>query len=234
MTIRFSIDGREVLAELGQTILEAAEASGHYIPRLCQMKGLLPHGSCRLCLVKVNARPQAACVQPVAQGAVVESETPELVEARRTILEMLFLEGNHFCPTCEKSGSCELQALGYRLGVLGHRAHLFPERQIDATHPDALIDHNRCILCARCVRASRDMDGKHVFDFVGRGLHKRLAVNSESGLGGTRFEATDAALSACPVGALLPKRVGFAIPVGERKYDHHPIGSESADPISGD
>jgi len=103
---------------------------------------------------------------------------------------------------------------------------LFPKREIDASHPDVLIDHNRCILCARCVRASRDIDGKTVFGFTGRGVHKRLAVDSEKRLGGTALKGSDRATDICPVGAVLRKRTGFAVPIGRRLYDSEPIGSD--------
>ncbi len=139
---------------------------------------------------------------------------------------MLFVEGNHFCMSCEKSGNCELQALGYRFAISAPRFEFqFPIREVDASHPDILIDHNRCILCARCVRASRDLDRKNVFGFVGRGAHKRIAVSSGSRLRDTDADVTDHALQVCPVGALLRKRVGFVVPVGQRLYDRTPIGA---------
>jgi [NiFe] hydrogenase diaphorase moiety small subunit len=222
-----TIDGKEVKGRPGQTILEAAEDAGIYVPRLCHAKGLTPHGSCRVCTVKVNARPQAACTTPVAPGMVIENDTPELLEVRRALIEMLFVEGNHYCMFCEKSGNCELQALGYRFGITAPRyAYLFPERELEASHPDLFLDRNRCILCARCVGASRELDGKSAFGFVGRGAHKKLAVNSRTGLNATGAAATDRAAQACPVGALLKKRVGFAQPIGKRLYDHSPIGSD--------
>ena len=222
---RFTLDGREIAAPAGATILEAADAAGIYIPRLCHKPGLEPFGACRLCTVTVNGRPVAACTYPAAEGLVVESETPELNAHRRALLEMLFVEGNHFCMTCEKSGNCELQAQAYRFGILAPRYELlFPKRAVDASHPDILIDHNRCILCARCVRASRDLDRKAVFGFVGRGPRKRIAVSSGARLRDTDADVTDQALDVCPVGALLRKRVGFAVPVGERLFDKVPIG----------
>jgi [NiFe] hydrogenase diaphorase moiety small subunit len=226
-TVEFTIDGTEVRARRGQTILEAADQAGIYIPRLCAHRKLQPFGSCRVCVVLVNGRPQPACIQPVAQGAVVENDTERLTSLRRQIVEMLFVEGNHYCMFCERSGSCELQALGYRLGMLNPRYPFFyPARPVDATHPDIMLEHNRCILCGRCVRASTELDGKHVFDFVGRGLHKIVAKNSRDGLGGTNAAADDEATSVCPVGALMRKRVGYAVPIGNRPYDHEPIGSE--------
>ncbi|MBN1943622.1 MAG: (2Fe-2S)-binding protein [Phycisphaerae bacterium] len=226
-TITFTIDGVEVTGQSGQTIMEAADAAGIYIPRLCALEELAPHGSCRVCTVMVNGRPQAACTQPIAEGMVVENETEQLLAIRRDIIDMLFVEGNHFCMFCEKSGNCELQALAYRFGIAAPRfPYLFPKRDIDATHPDIFIDRNRCILCGRCVRASRDIDGKNVFEFVGRGFDKRVAVNAEANLADTDAAVTDEAVNVCPTGALLKKRVGYAIPVGQRKYDHKPIGSD--------
>ena len=226
-TIVFKIDGVEVKAKLGQTIMEAADEAGVYIPRLCYLKGLIPHGSCRLCTVKVNGRCQTACTQPAADGLEVENETEEIKKMRVAILDMLFVEGNHFCMFCEKSGDCELQAQAYRHGICAPQYPFqFPQMDIDATHPDVFVDENRCILCARCVAASKQEDGKHVFDFVGRGPEKRIAVNAEAGLGATNLEVTDKAAEACPVGAIIKKRVGFVKPVGTRLYDKEPIGSD--------
>lgn len=221
------IDGVEIKAQAGQTILQAAEDAGVYIPRLCAFKDLSPYGSCRVCTVIVNGRPQAACTQPVADGMIVENETDKVADIRKGIIEMLFVEGNHFCMFCEKSGNCELQALAYRFGIAAPRyPFLFPDRKLDATHPDIFIDRNRCILCARCIRASRDIDGKGVFEFIGRGPDRRIAVNAEANLVDTDVSLADKAMDVCPVGALLTKRVGYATPVGQRKYDHKPIGSE--------
>ena len=225
--ITFTIDGQTVQGMPGQTILEAADDSGIYIPRLCHMKGLVPHGSCRVCTVLVNGRPQAACTQPITADLVVENNTEDLQELRRGIVDMLFVEGNHYCMFCEKSGNCELQAVAYRLGIAAPQyPYMFPLRGVDATHPDVFVDRNRCILCGRCVAASRDIDGKNVFGFVGRGPQKMLAVNADADLAKTNLAAADQAIQACPVGALLKKRVGYAVPVGKRIYDHAPIGSD--------
>ncbi len=226
-TIGFTIDGRPVRARPGQTILEAADAAGIYIPRLCAHRELHPFGACRVCTVKVNGRPQAACTMPAAEGMVVESNTPELTEHRRRLIEMLFVEGNHYCMFCEKSGNCELQALAYRFGITAPRyPYLFPNRDVDASHPDVLLDRNRCVLCARCVRASQQLDGKNVFQFVGRGANKTLWVNAERELADTNLDVRDRAVDVCPVGCILRKRQGYTIPIGRRRYDHEPIGSD--------
>ena len=221
------IDGVEIAARPGQTVIEAADDAGVYIPRLCHLPGLPPHGSCRMCTVIANGRPASACYQPVSPGMVVENETDEMLEHRKALIEMLFVEGNHFCMVCEKSGHCELQALAYRFGVTAPRFpyHWFP-RDVDGSHPDVIVDRNRCILCARCVRASRDLDGKQVFQFKHRGPHKKLSVNATARLKDTDLDVTDAALDVCPVGALMRKRGAYAVPIGERLYDHEPIGSD--------
>lgn len=226
-TVEFKIDGKEVQAEPGQSIMQAADAAGVYIPRLCAFEGLKAHGSCRVCTVFVNGRPQAACTTPVAKGILVENESERVLEHRRNLVDMLMVEGNHYCMFCEKSGLCELQALGYRLGITAPKfPFLWPDRAVDASHPDILLDHNRCILCGRCVNASKDLDGKNIFQFVGRGIGKRVGVNAEARLSDTDLDAADEAVKVCPVGAILKKHVGYKIPVGQRPFDHEPIGSE--------
>jgi len=207
--------------------MQAADEAGIYIPRLCAHSELEAFGSCRVCTVLVNGRPQAACTQPIAEGIVVENENDMIAELRRSLIEMLFVEGNHFCMFCEKSGNCELQALAYRYGITAPRyPYSFPERDIDFSHPDIFIDRNRCVLCGRCVQASKTLDGKNVFQFVGRGPDKSLGVNAQAQLAGSDAAAADKAVEVCPVGALMRKRVGYSVPVGKRQYDHVPIGSD--------
>ena len=225
----FLLDGEEVPFQPGQTVIQAALAAGRYIPHLCYHPEFKPHGSCKVCTVKVNGRTAASCTLPAQAGLEVESDTEEMNDLRRTLVQMLFAEGNHFCPSCEKSGNCTLQALGYDLGVMtaGFR-HFFPDRPVDASHPDILLDFNRCILCELCVRASCEVDGKCVFSLSGRGLDKHLVVNAESGLlADTDVALTDKALEVCPVGVILKKRVGFAQPIGQRRYDPEPISAQA-------
>ena len=226
-TVNLTIDGVAVAGKAGQTIMQATDAAGIYIPRLCHEDRLPAHGSCRVCSVMVGGNAFAACTQPIADGMEVENDTEPVNELRRDLIEMLFVEGNHFCMFCEKSGNCELQATAYRLGITAPKyPFMFPRRQVDASHPDILLDHNRCILCGRCVAASRDLDDKRVFEFVGRGIDKKIAVNAEARLVDTDLDAADKAVYLCPVGAILKKRLGFAVPIGRRMYDHEPIGSD--------
>ncbi|PKO83356.1 MAG: NADP oxidoreductase [Betaproteobacteria bacterium HGW-Betaproteobacteria-11] len=225
MSKTFTLDDKRIPFEDGQTILQAALAASVYIPHLCYHPDLEPHGSCKLCTVKVGGRQTAACTLRAAEGMAVESDTGEINAQRLALVQMLFVEGNHFCPSCEQSGDCRLQATAYQLGMLSpHFDHFFPNRPVDASHPDFLLDFNRCILCSLCVRASREVDGKNVFALAGRGLKTHLIVNAPSGkLGDTDFGGADKAAHVCPVGVILPKRRGFAVPIGERTFDKSSI-----------
>ncbi len=217
----FTLDGEDVPILAGDSILSAARRAGRYIPHLCWHPDFAAHGSCRICTVKVDGRLAAACTTRAADGQEVESHTEELNALRKTLLQMLFIEGNHFCPSCEKSGNCLLQATAYHVGMEGpHFEEFYPARPLDASHPDLLLDFDRCILCELCVRASREVDGKNVFAIAGHGIRTHLVVNSESGrLADTDMAASDRAASICPVGVILPKRRGFVIPIGQRRYD---------------
>jgi [NiFe] hydrogenase diaphorase moiety small subunit len=175
--------------------------------------------------VGVGKRQVSACTTPATEGMEVDSSSETIQGTRRTILQMLFVEGNHVCPACEASGNCQLQAVAYYTGMLSaHFTHFFPRRPVDASHPDTAIDYNRCILCELCVRASRDKDHKAVFAIAGRGIESHLAIDSPTGLlGDSSFSASDHAAHVCPTGAILPKHKGYERPIGERLYDQEPI-----------
>ncbi|HEY0664819.1 MAG TPA: 2Fe-2S iron-sulfur cluster-binding protein [Gallionella sp.] len=231
MSDSFQLDGVTVPFEAGQTVMQAALTAGQYIPHLCYHPEFKPHGSCKLCTVKVGGRTMASCTMPAEAGLEVESNTEELNDLRRTLVQMLFVEGNHFCPSCEKSGNCQLQATAYELNMMTPRFNEFyPDRPLDASHPDILLDFNRCILCELCVRASSEVDGKHVFALTGRGITKHLIVNAESGrLSDTNIALADKAMEVCPVGVILKKRVGFSQPIGERRYDQRSVSAQALD-----
>jgi [NiFe] hydrogenase diaphorase moiety small subunit len=230
----FVLDGTEVTFTPGETILQAARKAGRYIPHLCWHPDFDPQGSCRICTVKVKGRPGAACTLRAATGEVVESNTDELNAQRKTLLQMLFVEGNHFCPSCEKSGNCLLQATAYELNMQDVLfEEFYPHRQVDASHPDILLDFNRCILCELCVRASHSIDGKNIFAIAGHGIGTHLVINSASGqLGDTDMDLADRAANICPVGVILPKRRGFVIPIGARRYDPHTAADASTQEAS--
>lgn len=224
--IRFTIDGKECRGKPGQTIVEAAKDNGVYIPVLCYYDGLKPVGSCRICTVRVGGKYMAACTQPVAEGMAVENTAPDLEDMRRALIEMLFVEGNHLCPTCEKSGNCELQAMAYRYRIMAPRfPYLFPVKDLDGSSPKIVLERNRCIQCLRCVRAIRTKDGRKVFASRGRTRHVTIEVDHELAERLSDEEALRAR-DVCPVGSILRKGVGFAVPIGRRKFDAKPIGSD--------
>ncbi|MGA2533290.1 MAG: 2Fe-2S iron-sulfur cluster-binding protein [Candidatus Aminicenantales bacterium] len=224
--IRFTIDGKECRGKPGQTIVEAAKDNGVYIPVLCHYEGLKPVGSCRICTVRVGGKYMAACTQPVSEGMAVENTAPDLEDMRRALIEMLFVEGNHLCPTCEKSGSCELQAMAYRYRIMAPRfPYLFPVKDLDGSSPKIVLERNRCIQCLRCVRAIRTKDGRKVFASRGRTRHVTIEVDRELAERLSDEEALRAR-DICPVGSILRKGVGFAVPIGRRKFDGKPIGSD--------
>ncbi len=225
MSQTFFLDGQEIPFEEGQTVLQAAMAAGRYIPHLCYRPQLEPHSSCRICTVIISGKPFSSCTQPAMKEQQVECDTAELNALRRAVIQMMFVEGNHYCPSCEESGSCRLQASAYYLGMQdSHFPHQFPLRQRDSSHPDVNMDRDRCIRCETCVRASRDLDGKNVFGILGRGLNSKISVNSPSGLlEGSDVAATDMAVALCPTGCLTVKGVGFKVPIGLRIFDQAPI-----------
>ncbi|MFO8130146.1 MAG: 2Fe-2S iron-sulfur cluster-binding protein [Bacteroidales bacterium] len=224
--IKFTIDGKECYAEPGQTILEAALDNGVYIPSLCYLKDVIPAGSCRICNVKVAGRFMTACTTPVAMGMEVENDIPELNELRVSIIEMLFVSGNHFCPACEKSGNCELQALAYKYTMMVPRyPYLFPEKKPDSGNKKLFIDRNRCILCKRCIRAVKDEQGRSLFAFKNRGNELAISLDHELAEN-ISDELAEEAMEICPVGSILKKEKGFQQPIGHRKFDKQAIGSD--------
>ena len=224
--LKFEIDGKTCFAEKGQTLIDAAKDNGVYIPSLCHVEGVKASGSCRICNVKVNGRNMTACTTPVDEGMVIENDIPELNDLRKTIVEVLFVSGNHFCPACEKSGNCELQALGYLYQMLVPRFPFeFPIKGVDASSDYIFHDRNRCILCKRCIRTVTK-DGKNVFAFNGKGgEHLHVVIDEELASQLTEAEALEA-MEICPVGAILKKEQGYIVPIGLRKFDKLPIGSD--------
>ncbi|MBL0313456.1 MAG: (2Fe-2S)-binding protein [Holophagaceae bacterium] len=227
MSSSFFLDGKAIPFKEGQTVLQAAMSAGHYIPHLCWRPELEPHSSCRLCTVIISGKPFSSCTQPAMEGQNVECDTPELKAMRRAVTQLLFVEGNHYCPSCEESGGCKLQATAYYLGMQdNHFPHQFPVRVRDSSHPLVNLDRDRCIRCETCVRASRELDGKNVFAIHGRGIRSKLAVNSPTGLlKDSGISPEDMAVKLCPTGALTVKRVGFEFPIGQRIFDQESIAT---------
>lgn len=224
--IKITIDGQEILAKEGQSVVQAARENHIFIPTLCDFKSLSPAGTCRVCTIKAGGRLMSGCTTVVSYGLEVENDTEELRDLRKGLIEMLFVEGNHMCPSCEKSGDCELQALAYRFRMTVPRfPFLFPNRKMDAKLPHLLIEHNRCIQCLRCVRGVKAKDGHELFGFTQRGHDIQITVDENDPEAQTE-EMAQKAMDICPVGALIKKRTAYSVPIGERRYDHTSIGSD--------
>ena len=224
--ITIYIDGKECIAKASETIIQAATRAGVYIPSLCYYDGIKPTGACRICTVNVNGRPVTACTTKVADGMIIENDIPELNEMRKTIIELLIVEGNHYCMFCEKSGNCDLQALAYRFKILAPRFNYeFPDRQLEATKSKLLIDRNRCVLCKRCVQEVLTDEGKQLFALSKRGNQTQVNIE-ETLIDEITDDVAEKAMSMCPVGAIIKKQKGYSTPIGERKYDKAPIGSK--------
>ncbi len=204
-----SIDGTLVSARAGESILEAARDAGVRIPTLCHLNGLSEVGACRLCLVEVAGmnKLQPACITAVAEGMEVHTATPRLRSHRRAILELLFAERNHVCAVCVASGSCELQDLAAELGMNHVRYdYLSPQCAVDISNPRFGIDHSRCVLCMRCVRACDEVEGVHTWDVAGRGTAARVITDLNVPWGqATSCTACGKCMLACPTGAIFPR-----------------------------
>ena len=224
--VKFKIDGKIYETEEGTYIVEAARENGIYIPTLCNIRGVKPRGSCRICTVKVYGKYVSACSTPVKDGMEIENDIFEIQDIRKSIVELLFVEGNHFCPSCEKSGNCELQALAYRFNMMVPRfPYVFPVKEVEANNPKIVKDQNRCILCKRCIRTIKDENGKSLFAYNKRGHNVKVILDPVLGANITD-ELAQEAMDICPVGSILVKEKGYDTPIGKRKYDKVPIGSE--------
>ena len=207
--VNLTIDGKNIEVEEGTTVLNAARAAGIEIPTLCDHPQLTPYGGCRLCLVEVEgARTlQPSCTLPAGKDMVVHTDTEKVREARKFVLTMIFSERNHFCPYCQVSGGdCELQNAAYAEDMthwpLQPNWKPFP---VDASHPFIIMEHNRCILCRRCVRACGELVGNFTLGFEERGADSALVADLGLPLGESSCIGCGTCVQICPTGALIDR-----------------------------
>jgi NADH-quinone oxidoreductase subunit G len=214
-TVTLKIDGRDVTVPKGTTILQAALSTGITIPYYCYHPGLGVDGSCRVCIVKVEKMPklQTSCSTVCTDGMVVETSSTEVVDARASVFEFLLINHPLDCPVCDKGGECPLQDFSYQFGPKGSRME-FPRRTFDGDGvradidfgPTMLLNRNRCILCTRCVRFMREVDGEAQIGIVDRGNHSEISTFEERGV---HSLLSGNLMDVCPVGALTTRDYRF-------------------------
>ena len=217
-----TIDGMAVGAREDETILELAQANGIFIPTLCHLEGVHDIGACRLCLVEVKGTSKLlpACMTYAEEGMEVITDSERLLTYRRQVLDLLFSERNHVCAVCVSNGHCELQWLAQKLGI-SHVGvpYLYPQLAVDASHSFYVLDHNRCILCTRCVRVCDEIEGAHTWDVTGRGVECRV-ISDLNQPWGTADSCTRCGkcVQVCPTGALFSKGKAVAEMTKKREF----------------
>lgn len=209
--ITLTVDGQQVTASEGMTVLEAAQSAGIFIPTLCYDPDLNPYGACRLCVVEIEGMRglPTSCTTPVADGMVVHTETPRVNQSRRITMELIMANHHGDCLTCAKNQQCELQKIARYLDIdQEHFDQLRKGTQVlpsDRSHPAFERDLNKCILCGKCVRACHEIAGVGAIGLAFRGYSTKVATFGDKPILESICESCGECLARCPTGALVPK-----------------------------
>ena len=210
--ITITIDGQEVSAKPGQTVLECAKSIGIFIPTLCHYQNTTNVGACRVCVVEVeNARSLvASCCMPISPGMVIRTSTPAVRAAQKMIVELLWSSGDHNCLTCEQNSQCELQNLVYWLKIDKPRFNIeSPGYAPDNSNTMIHRDLNKCVLCGRCIRACNEIQVNEVLDFAMRGSYAKVGPAFDADYIDSACVFCGECLQVCPTGAITFKQAKF-------------------------
>ncbi|MEN2984133.1 MAG: 2Fe-2S iron-sulfur cluster-binding protein [Dictyoglomaceae bacterium] len=208
--IKIKVNGKEVEVSPGKTVLQVLKELGIHVPVLCYYEPLMPQGSCRICVVEDRGVLKTACTTPVEPNMDIKTDTPNIINSRKLVLQLLFSERNHYCMYCEVTGECELQDLGYEFGLDHFEFPTFERKfPVDNTHDFIMIDHNRCVLCRRCVRVCSEVAGHYVLGEMERGIDTMIIADMNVPLGNSSCVSCGLCAQVCPTGAIIDKRSSY-------------------------
>lgn len=204
----FWIDGMEVPLERGKTVLQIAREHGITIPSLCYHPRTGPASMCRVCVVEVDGMRglQTSCSLLPREDMVIHTDTPRVLEARKTVVNLLLANGNHNCISCDANGDCELQDAAYQLGIESPAFYIEDWEDRDDSAAFIMRDPNKCILCGRCIEGCNQLVVNEVLDFGFRGGHTRLICDADFPMGQSTCVQCGECVQLCPVGALVEKK----------------------------
>lgn len=207
--VKLIIDGMEISAQKGRTVLQTALENGIYIPHMCHQKDLKPAGICRICMVEVNGQMLVSCHTPVEEGMVVKTGGSAVDKVRKVAVELMVADHHSDCLACGKNNDCKLQEIANYVGIDSNRLEELKALElqpVDQSHPFIIRDHNKCVLCGVCVRTCDEVQGVGAINFSHRGYGTKISTFGDKPLKDSSCESCGECMVRCPVGALLPKK----------------------------